>query len=72
LTYLAGSSPAWVRINHPPITIGGAGGGNDAGEGTAEGMYQTATQVKGLSPVMFNVKEADGFHLRGRLHEPAR
>jgi hypothetical protein len=28
-----------------------------------EGMYQTATQVKVLSPVIFNVKEVDSFHL---------
>ncbi len=32
-----------------------------------EGKYQTATQGKGLSPVKFNVKEADSFHvLEGR------
>ena len=29
----------------------------------AEGMHQTATQVKVLSPVIFNVREADSFHL---------
>jgi hypothetical protein len=28
-----------------------------------EGRCQTATQVKGLSPVNFNVKEADSVHL---------
>jgi hypothetical protein len=28
-----------------------------------EGRYQTATQVKGLSPVNSNVKEADSVHL---------
>ena len=27
-----------------------------------EGRYQTATQVKGLSPEMSNIKEADGVH----------
>ena len=27
------------------------------------GKYQTATQVKGLSPVIFNVGEVDSFHL---------
>lgn len=28
-----------------------------------EGKYQTATQVKGLSPVILDVKEADRFHI---------
>jgi hypothetical protein len=29
----------------------------------SDGRYQTATQVKVLSPVMNNVREVDGFHL---------
>ena len=28
-----------------------------------EGMYKTATKVKVLSPVIFNIKEVDSFHL---------
>jgi len=30
--------------------------------------YQAPTQVKGLSPEMFNVIEADIFHVHGRQH----
>jgi hypothetical protein len=30
--------------------------------------YQAATQVKGLSPEMFNVIEADIFHVHGRQY----
>jgi len=30
--------------------------------------YQAATQVKGLSSEMFNVIEADIFHVHGRQH----
>ena len=34
-----------------------------------EGTYQAATQVKVLSPVMFNAVEADTFHCSGKLHD---
>jgi len=29
----------------------------------SEGMYQTATKVRVLSPEIFNIEEADSFHL---------
>ena len=34
--------------------------------------YQAPTQVKGLSPEMFNVIEADIFHVHGRQHSYIR
>ena len=34
----------------------------------AEGTYQAATQVKGLSPEILNVVEADVFHFNGKQH----
>jgi len=32
------------------------------------GKYRAATQVKVLSPVIFNIVEADAFHVVGRQH----
>jgi hypothetical protein len=36
------------------------------------GMNQAATQVNVLSPVMYNVVEADAFHRDGRQHQYRR
>jgi len=37
-----------------------------------EKRYQAATKVKGMSPVMFNVMEADTLHYEGRQHSVSR
>ena len=62
LYFLVGLSPTQVKPNQQPATQSALCKVTNTMK-PLEGSSQTATQVKVLSPVIFNVIEADSFHL---------